>query len=542
MKTRDIAFPRHTVILALYASLLLAPPVISTANAATNGQWDATTGGNWNDSSKWLNGNIADGADATATFDTAITGTTFVTIDAGRTIGHLVLDSAQQWNFSGQALTLAVSDHQSGGPTITVTRGYQYFASGIAGTQGFTKLGNGHLYLAGNNTYTGVTYINTGHVYLRHSNALGAIGGGNGTIVTRTDSATPQLHLLNNITTNEDITLRHTAAGAATTFKNDANANTLGGTLTLERAGTGATSDIYTFGVEVTQGSLTLAGNITGKLADGATAGTPGTDANRLQINTVAQATRTTANITGIISDGTIGGGGLSLYKTGTGILRLSAANTYTGSTVHTAGLLLVNNTTGSGTGAGSVSVNATATLGGIGTIAPEGTANITIDSNATVSPGDTDDTGASTTAGQKLTFDLANTTGNATFSNGALLAFDFNATTNKIDSLAFIGLTADDTTQVQFNNNTINFASIAGGVLADGLYTLISFDSTNAYSGQLVIGTGLEAYTSTLIYNAGSIQLQIGTSIPEPATLAILAGLAGLGSALAFRRRNHLR
>ena len=72
-----------------------------------------------------------------------------------------------------------------------------------------------------------------------------------------------------------------------------------------------------------------------------------------------------------------------ALTKTGAGTLRLTAANNYSGGTTVSAGRLLVNNTTGSGTGSGSVTVNG-AVLGGTGRIAGP----VTILSGGTISPG----------------------------------------------------------------------------------------------------------------------------------------------------------
>jgi autotransporter-associated beta strand protein len=57
------------------------------------------------------------------------------------------------------------------------------------------------------------------------------------------------------------------------------------------------------------------------------------------------------------------------LTKAGTGTLTLTGANTYSGPTTVTAGMLRVNNSTGSGTGSGPVKIQA-GTLGGTGTIA----------------------------------------------------------------------------------------------------------------------------------------------------------------------------
>jgi autotransporter-associated beta strand protein len=69
----------------------------------------------------------------------------------------------------------------------------------------------------------------------------------------------------------------------------------------------------------------------------------------------------------GIIEGGDTGRSGM-LNKIGTGTLTLTGANTYTGGTIVEAGILLANNTVGSGTGANTVQVNA-GTFGGGGKV-----------------------------------------------------------------------------------------------------------------------------------------------------------------------------
>ena len=92
------------------------------------------------------------------------------------------------------------------------------------------------------------------------------------------------------------------------------------------------------------------------------------------------------------------------LTKAGTGTLTLSRANSYTGGTTVTAGVLVVSNTSGSGTGTGPVNVNA-GTLGGKGTITGAVTIGTGSGVGAFLAPGVASNQGGKLTFGRTVTF-----------------------------------------------------------------------------------------------------------------------------------------
>lgn len=515
-----------------------------------------TTGGNWSDLSNWQSGTgYADGTGAVATL--SATGTQTVNLDTNVTLGGIAFSNGTYTISSnnGSAITLATS---TGTPNLSSTG---TISATLAGTQGFTMNPGGTrtLTLSGANTYSGVTTLTNGNLNIRSNSALGATGAGNGTVVSQNSGAFPQLHVANNITNSEDITFRMNQTGAAAgslvgsnLLYNDSGVNTLGGAIVLDRTGASSTNHIHWFGVQVTGAGSVM--NFNGNISAAATAGQPsGTyaDPTRFQLKTTTATS--VANVNGVVSNGTLATGGLSVYTdtTNTGVVRLAGANTYTGSTVHQKGTLLVTNTTGSGTGAGAVGVANTAVFGGTGIVAPSGTTTVngvTTDngvafaSGSIVAPGDVSSSGVAVANGAKLTFDLANTAGKVTFASGAVISIDLNTDSATVaESFSFLGLNAGSA-DVLFNNNTVNFSVSGTALLQDGIYTLATFDAANAYSGTWVIGAGLSAYTAknpTLIFNANSIQLQIGTAaVPEPASFAALGGALALGFAATGRRR----
>lgn len=517
----------------------------SLALAQTSGTWTSTAGGDWSNIANWNSGAgpVATGgstsANVTATFSAS--GTQTVNLDTAQTVQTIAFSTGTYTlsSSNGSVLTLA------GTTTPTIT-GAGTISATLGGTQGFSKSSSGNLTLSGANTYTGVTTLTNNNLYIRSDAALGATGTGNGTVVSQASGQFPQLHILNNITSSEDFTLRmnwfNTANNGSVVGGNliysDSGTNTLNGTITLDRYASTNSNVVHLLGIKVSAGTLTLNGAISGAATNGQASGTYA-DPTRLQFE--AGATTANANVNGVISNGTLTTGGLSVYTStaSTGIVRLSGDNTYTGSTVHQKGTLLINNTTGSGTGTGAVSVASTAVFGGTGFVKPTGTNGITFASGAIVAPGDLTSAGSAIAAGKTLTFDLGSTTGTANFSSGSTISINLNAAAalpaDVSEHLAFIGLTTG-VSQVTFNNNIVNF-SVTGGLLADGVYTLASFSADNAYTGQWTLGTGLEAYNAQLIQTANSIQLSI-SSVPEPSTYAAFAGLVAIGAVIIRKRR----
>src|SRR5207244_1340813 len=94
---------------ALIAGLCLFLNVLPVS--AQSSSWSAGNG-NWSTAANWQGGVVANGANNTATFDTAVGFTpVFVTLDTSRTIGNLVFDNPNNvgWTIGGTT-TLTLSN------------------------------------------------------------------------------------------------------------------------------------------------------------------------------------------------------------------------------------------------------------------------------------------------------------------------------------------------------------------------------------------------------------------------------------------------
>jgi fibronectin-binding autotransporter adhesin len=443
-----------------------------------------------------------------------------------------------------------------------------------SGTVALTKVGAGDWVLGGTNTYTGGTSVTAGGLVFLQTGSKSATGthafSGNtmlglGVLGASGFTETDIINAFTGTMTGNlsDITVAtNTHVGVDTTngdFTLASNITTTGkqlhklGDNTLTLTGTNSNNAVAI----AKQGTLqygttaSLSSSLPGRLSarDGAT----------LAFNVGGTGEFTTANITTILNNQTtsssltngmnagssigfdttnaggtftigdvIGdtsgtfGGARGLTKLGTGSLELTNANTYTGNTLVSAGTLLVNNTSGSGTGTGDLTVAAGATLGGTGTVG----GSTTID--GILSPGNspgvlsfsnslTLNSTAQTLieidgSSRGIEYDGVNVTGALTF-NGALnLIFGTTFGASHLFNLFDFGSTSGEFTSISLAGSYTGSFTDAGS----GVWTA----STNS---------GNELWS----FNHGTGDL-ILTVIPEPTTA--LLGL--LGVLVFFRRR----
>ncbi len=250
-----------------------------------------------------------------------------------------------------------------------------------------------------------------------------------------------------------------------------------------------------------------------------------------------------------LTEDATSTGGGLT--KQGSGALTLSGANTYTGDTTVAAGTLLVNNTTGSGTGTGAVKVTGTAlgsivaTLGGTGTLSGA----TTIGALGKLSP-TAQASGSKLSLGSTLAFD-----------SGGTSIFNWDLSADSSDPVAKdqqgnygqVGVTGAASGTAVFN------IALLGGVGKTSTYADAFWDTNKTWNnlfasfGMTDLSTVFTSFTGTGLTPSGSGSTAIATAtdrghfsfngsttltwtaVPEPSSA--LAGIL-LGFGLLRRRR----
>ena len=334
---------------------------------------------------------------------------------------------------------------------------------------------------------TGLVSVSSGTLNLSNSTT---ISGGSMTI-----GSGGQVNLNNSATmTGGAVTL--TVASGSLTANTDFNFS--GGTIDFTSTSVSSTAALNLRGGSGTGMTYSASGTSTAQITNS------GGGTARVSLNNAASATTvfniadsaslaTEMNISAVIS----GGSGNALQKQGAGVLQLSAANTYSGGTMVSGGTLLINNTTGSGTGAGAVAVSNSGTaLGGTGTIS----GLVTVNANAIIQGG-TGSTGAT----QKLTL-----TGGLTLNDNSIIQLALGSS-GAHSTLARTGLGAwtFDT------NQAFNFIDLGAQTTTyDNIITGLASDP-GTESMWVILNAG---WTGTFTYDGANIDLNL-TTVPEPGT-----------------------
>jgi autotransporter-associated beta strand protein len=485
-------------LLTVTLGLVLVP----NFSLAASGTWSATpTTSNWVTTNNWVGGIVPGiGGDVTnagntdiATFSAAST-LTYVSLGSARSLGGFYFDTA-----SSSAYTI---DDRSGS-RFFLTRG---MTSQITSTVTNSQVVSARIWIAAgmdgtNNNYTFRNDAASSETTFRLSGSI-------------TNSS---------LTNNTGLILRgsNTGSNRVSAVIAETNASTL--ILTKEDAGTWIlnNSNTYSGGTRINNGLLAITdnsalgtGTVTingGTLAnssgagktiannvvfggDAALGGSPGGASLTINGTTdLGGATRTITMSNSVTFAGVVSNGGLVIDASATNRrLTFTADNTYSGGTAVTAGVLLVNNTNGTGTGSGAVTVASNAVIGGSGIIG-----------------------------------------GDLVLSDGALFAFDTSYTLT-LNGLLTIAPTFGVNSLRTTSGGNIDWASIV-----DGTYTLLEtsfvFDDLNIGNfgpdNAQDIGEGRSAY-----FTDGSLVLNV---IPEPSTYALLAlAASALGARLLRRRR----
>ncbi len=345
-----------------------------------------------------------------------------------------------------------------GSATLTIGGGGAGNFSGIlGGTGGLIRAGAGTLALSGANTFSGAASVTGGALTVQNASALGAVTAGTGI------GAGGELRLEGDVSFDpEPLTLAGTGVAGAGALRNISGSNAWNGSISATSPAT----------IGVSAGVLTLNGTL-------------GAGAGAL---TVAGAG--TLDVEGVLSG--LGG----LVKNDSGTLILGVANTYSGQTLVTEGVLLIFD--GASLGAGGASDGTTVSAGA--SLRIEDVAGLTIAERLGLSGGGLGGTGA-----------LLSLLGTNVWTGAVTLLAD-----------ATIGVSSDSLTI----SGAIGESGGARALTTSGAGTL-TLSGANTFTGPTTVAEG------TLTLAATASLLSTNVVIAPGATLSVAAG-AGFPSVAA--------
>lgn len=525
--------------------------ILASSHAQT---WILDGNGVWSDGLNWSGGSVPDGANAVADFSTLdVLANRTITLDSDRTAGTLKfgdLAGDQNWllntNSTEATLTLATT---VGTPVIHVSNGVTNRVV-LAGTQGFVKLGSGWLTLQGSaaNVFTGTTVVSNGTIYLNKPAGTNAIpsdltihSGGAVVYTTAADqisdssTVTIQTGGTLNLNNRSDVVDALVLDGGVVT--NNSGSPTLqvasafdvrSGEVHSALAGAGKALIKTTPGTVLLAANNTFSGGVligagTLQIGNGSTAGTPG--ASGILITNHGQLFFNRGSGSTLTVSGAISGSG-SVVKTGPGTVALNGANSYTGFTAISNGVVNISSSSTLGDGTGTLilaggSLNTTANRSA-GTAPVSNPIHIVADSAVTTS------SSAGTVELNLATSTITGTTGTLTFRNdGANDATDsfeprfsggFTFSQPIVIDNGPVGLTRLNSFNTNGTTQTFDGAISGSGSfrksVASGSAGVTMLNAKNSYSGATVVNDG------TLFVNG-----ELGTNVVTVASGATLGG-----------------
>jgi filamentous hemagglutinin family protein len=467
-------------------------------------------------------------SDSTAV-NVAISGAVFDLNNFSDTIASLT-------GVSGTSVTLGSGTLTTGDSSNTTYSGV------ISGTGGaLTKQGSGTFTLAGTNTYTGLTTISAGTLSATNASALGTTASG----TTISSSGTLDI---NGVAIGAEAislnggTITGTGTGSLSGNITLGSSSTLGGTgaLTLSGIISGSGLGITKTGA----GTVTLSGNNTYTGSTTINAGTLKLGASNVLSDSTAvnvaisgavfdlnNFSETIASLTGVSGtsvtlgttdtlttgdssnttySGVISGAGGALTKQGSGTFTLSGANTYTGLTTVSAGILSANNATALGTIASGTTVNSGATLD-INSAAI-GAEAITLNGGTALTG-----TGTGSLAGT-IALNTAPTATVFSANSGAVLTLN-GAITGAFD------LTLQGLGTINLGGGSTSLTSLTSSVGTLGINSSITTTGAQSYTTPVVIGG---AGTNTLRSTANNITFGSSANITGSQALTLWSAVGG--------------
>ena len=429
------------------------------------------------------------------TFSNTITGTGGVSQEGGNTLtltgdnvlGSLSISSGgtlQLGDGTNGSLTLTGGVTDNG--TLNIDYGTDLSISGaITGSGALVQSGSGTTTLSGANTYGGGTTISGGTLQIGAGAASGSVSG------DITDNATLAFNRSDSVTYSGVIS----GSGALQQL----------GTGTLILTGT----NTYGGGTTISAGTL--------QIGDGSTTGAIGGDVTD---NAILAFNRSDA----VTFSGVISGFG-SVEQDGSGTLRLSGSNTYSGDTNLNAGTLAVSSSDNLGSGAVGFTNGATLQFladSSYGLGVSLGSGGGTFDTNGhTVTwsgavSGASGDSLVKTGAGTLILAGANSYAGDTTVSAGTLQVGDGGT------SGAITGNVTDNATLAFDYSSAIAYSGVisGSGVVEQAGSGTLTLSGTNTYTGGTAINAGTLAISSDAnLGSGGTVALAAGTTLKTTAT-----------------------